>query len=144
MSPFAWFPVRFQAVLITADLLTVVSDGNDRDFKRSVATQVVACDISKAFDKVWHVGLLHKLKSYGISVQIDSLISSFDRSLHKNIQLILGFLKAPFLVQHFSYYTLMTFLMMLSVVLLSVLIYYSLLLSVIRYLISVAATRTGF
>ena len=34
-------------------------------------------DISKAFDTVWHAGLLHKLKSYGISGQIFSLISSF-------------------------------------------------------------------
>ena len=37
----------------------------------------VALDISKAFDRVWHAGLLHKLKSYGISGQIFSLISSF-------------------------------------------------------------------
>ena len=29
-------------------------------------------------------------------------------SLHKNTQLILEFLKAPLLVLHFSYYTLMT------------------------------------
>ena len=34
-------------------------------------------DIFKAFDRVWHAGLLHKLKSYGISGQILSLISSF-------------------------------------------------------------------
>ena len=34
-------------------------------------------DISKAFDRVWHAGLLHKLKSYGVSGQIFSLISSF-------------------------------------------------------------------
>ena len=27
-------------------------------------------DISKAFDRVWHAGLLHKRKSYGISSQI--------------------------------------------------------------------------
>ena len=32
-------------------------------FNRSGATGVVALDISKAFGKVWHVGLLHKLKS---------------------------------------------------------------------------------
>ena len=38
--------------------------------------------------------------------------------LHKNIQLMLTFLKAPFLVLHFFYYTLMTFLM-LTVILLS-------------------------
>ena len=40
-------------------------------------------------------------------------------SLHKNIQLMLEFLKAPFFVQHFSNYTLMIFLIMLSVILLS-------------------------
>ena len=31
----------------------------------------------KAFDRVWHAGLLHKLKSYEISGQIFGLISSF-------------------------------------------------------------------
>ena len=33
--------------------------------------------ISKAFDSVWHAGLLHKRKSYEISGQIFGLISSF-------------------------------------------------------------------
>ena len=37
----------------------------------------MALDISKVFDRVWHAGLLHKLKTYGISGQIFSLISSF-------------------------------------------------------------------
>ena len=37
----------------------------------------MALDISKAFDRVCHAGLLHKLKSYGISGQIFGLISSF-------------------------------------------------------------------
>ena len=56
-------------------------------------------------------------------------------SLHKNIQLTLVFLKAPFLGIHFSYYTLMTFLMMLSVILLSMLMMLLSILSVIRHLI---------
>ena len=42
-------------------------------------------------------------------------------SLNKNIQLALDFLKCSFLVLHFSYYTLMTFLIMLSVILLPML-----------------------
>ena len=37
----------------------------------------MALDISNAFDRVWHAGLLRKLKSYGISGQIFGLISSF-------------------------------------------------------------------
>ena len=56
----------FRSSRSTADLLTVVSDRIARAFNRSGATRAVALDISKAFDKVWHAGLLHKLKSYGI------------------------------------------------------------------------------
>ena len=37
----------------------------------------LALDISKAFDRVWHAGLLHKVKSYGVSGQMFGLISSF-------------------------------------------------------------------
>ena len=67
----------FRSSRSTADLPTVVSDRIARAFNRSGATQAVALDISKAFDRVWHAGLLHKLKSYGISGQIFGLISSF-------------------------------------------------------------------
>ena len=86
------------------------------------------------------------IKSYGISGQIIQVtyISSFLSNrqfwvvqflnVPKNIQLMLDFLKAPFLVLHFSYYTLMTFLMMLSVILLSKLMILFIL-SVIRHLI---------
>ena len=54
-----------------------MSDRTARAFNRSGATRAVALDISKAFDRVWHAGLLHKLKSCGISGQIFGLISSF-------------------------------------------------------------------
>ena len=98
-----------------------------------------------ALDRVWHAGLLHKRKSYGISDQIFGLISFFlsnrllrelwMASLHKNIQLMPEFLVAPYLVLHFSYYTLMTFLMILSVMLLSMLMILLSILCVIRHLI---------
>ena len=39
----------------------------------------VYLDISKAFDRVWHDGLIHKLKRCGVSVQLLSLIQSFIR-----------------------------------------------------------------
>ena len=54
-----------------------MSDRIARAFNRSEATRAVALDICKAFDRVWHADLLHKLKSYGISAQIFGLISSF-------------------------------------------------------------------
>ena len=34
-------------------------------------------DISKAFDKVWHEGLLYKIKSMGISGELYSLLESY-------------------------------------------------------------------
>ena len=61
---FSDFQYGFRSSLSTADLLTVVSDR-------------IARALSKAFDRVWHNGLLHKLMSYGISGQIFSHISSF-------------------------------------------------------------------
>ena len=74
---FSDFRYGFRSSRSTADLLTVVSDRIARAFNRSGATQAVALDISKAFDRVGHAGLLQKRKSYGISGQIFGLISSF-------------------------------------------------------------------
>ena len=71
---FSDFQHGFKSSRSTADLLT---DRIARAFNRSGATRAVALDISKAFDRVWHSGLLHKRKSYGISGQIFGLISSF-------------------------------------------------------------------
>ena len=57
---FSDFWYRFRSSRSTADLLTVVSDR-----------------IARAFDRVWYAGLLHKLKSYGISGHTFGLIFSF-------------------------------------------------------------------
>ena len=56
-------------------------------------------------------------------------------SRHNSIQLMLEFLKASFLVLYFTYYTLRTFMMMLSVILLSMLMILLSIVSVIRHLI---------
>ena len=56
-------------------------------------------------------------------------------NFHKFIQLMLEFLKGPFLVLHVSDYTLMTFSMILSVILLSMLMILLSTLNVIRHLI---------
>ena len=74
---FSDFQYGFRSSRSTADLLTVVSDRIPRVFNRFGATGAVPLDVSKAFDRVWHNGLLYKLKSYGISGQIFGLISSF-------------------------------------------------------------------
>ena len=52
-------------------------------FKRFGATGAVALDTSKAFDKVWHAGVLPKLDFYAISGKIFVLlISSFLSNRH--------------------------------------------------------------
>ena len=57
------FQYGFRSSRSTADLLAAVSDRIARAFNRSGATPAVALDKSKAFDRVWHAGLLHKFKS---------------------------------------------------------------------------------
>ena len=59
---FSDFQYGFRSSQSTADLLTVVSDRIPSAFNGSGATPAVALDISKTFDRVWHAGLLHKLK----------------------------------------------------------------------------------
>ena len=67
-------------------LLSVVSKVFEKLVNNSIVDHLEKCGLfsnfqygfrSKAFDRVWHAVLLHKLKSHGISGQIFSLISSF-------------------------------------------------------------------
>ena len=76
-SIFSDFKYSFRSSRSTTALLIVVSDRIARAFNRSSAIRAVTLDISKAFDRVWHAGLLHTLKSYRISYQIFGLTSSF-------------------------------------------------------------------
>ena len=79
MWVFAYFQYSFRS-WSTVDLPTVVSDRIARVFNRSGVTRALGLDISNAFDRVWHAGVLQKLKSYEISGQIFDLISSFLRN----------------------------------------------------------------
>ena len=114
---------------------TVVSDGVARNFNASGVTRAIALDISKALDRV----LMEFQVGYLVLFPLFSVIDGFEwfwmESIHKYIQLMLELLKAPFLVLHFFCSTLMTFQMMLSVLLLSMLMTLLSILSVIRHLI---------
>ena len=66
-----------KSLFLTADLLEVVSDKIVRAFSRSGAARAVTLDISKAFDRVWHACLLHKLNCCGSSSQIYGLFYLF-------------------------------------------------------------------
>ena len=52
-------------------------------------TQAAALDISKDYDRVWHVGLLHRVKAYGILGQIFYLISSILSITIRQLQIVL-------------------------------------------------------
>ena len=66
---FSGLPCGFRCSQSISDLLTVVSGRIARDFNRSGATRAVSLDISKTFDRVWHAGLFHKLKSHECQVR---------------------------------------------------------------------------
>ena len=85
---FSDFQYGFRSSGSTADLLRVVSDRIVWAFNKSGNNQAVALDIFKAFDRVWHSGLLHKVNSYGISGQMFGLISSF--LSNRRFQVVLG------------------------------------------------------
>ena len=95
-----------------------------------MVARAVALNMFKVFGRVWHAGLLHKLKSYGISGQIFDLISSFLNN--RRLRVVLhgkfsqeypinagvpqGYILGPTL-----FLILMTFLVMLSAISLSLL-----------------------
>ena len=60
-----------QLIAITHNLYKSF-DGNP-----SLDTRGVFLDISKAFDKVWHKGLLHKLKCYGVEGDFYNIIENY-------------------------------------------------------------------
>ena len=73
----------FRAFRSTAGQLTVLSECIYNSLDVGGKTKTIALDISMAFDKVWHAGLLHKLKAYDVMGSILSIIESFlqDRAI---------------------------------------------------------------
>ena len=142
---FSDFQYGFRSFRSTADLLPVVSDRIARvltglgllELEHLIYPRLLTeCGMLVFYT---NLGLMEIQVTYLALFLLFSVIGSYGwfwmGSLHKHIQLMLKFLKGPFLVQHFSYYTLMTFLMMLSLILLSMLMILLSTLNVIRHLI---------
>ena len=142
---FSDFQYGFRSFQSTGDVLTAISDRIARAFNKSGVTRAVALDIFKAltgFGMLFHftnVSLMEFQVRHLTLFLLFSVTDCFEwfwmESLHKNIQLILEFLKAPFVVVHFSCCILVTVRMTLSVILLSMLIILLSILTVIRHLI---------
>ena len=64
----------FQSGFIQGDSITFQLLHTYHSFLEAVDSgkevRVVFCDISKAFDRVWHIGLLHKLAGMGLSEEL--------------------------------------------------------------------------
>ena len=107
MWPFSNFQYGFRSSRSTADLLTVASDRIARVFNKSGATRALAIDISKLLTEFSmlvffkNIHLIEFQVRYMALFLFFSVIGSFKwfwmESIHKNIQLILEFLKGPFL-----------------------------------------------
>ena len=92
-----------------------------QSFDDNLEVRAVFLDISKAFDKVWHKGLIFKLKQNGISDKILNIITDFlsfrKQRVVLNGQASLGLVlkqvcpRAPYLDHCFFGFTLMTYLM---------------------------------
>ena len=57
------------------------------DANPSLEVRCIFLDMSKAFDRVWHEGLLFKLKHLGLSGEYYGLIKSFLRNRHQRVVL---------------------------------------------------------
>ena len=116
--------ICLQIILFSLDLLTVLSDSTAKGFSMYVAIGVASLDISKALYRVSHYSL-HKTLVFR-NFQLDfGLILSFYRDgflwfwmgyFCKCVSLMLVF-DSFFLIQLFSWYTLMIFLMIWFVIL---------------------------
>ena len=70
-----------QLLSIALEILSAFDDGHE--------VRGVFLDISKAFDRVWHEGLLFKLQQYGMSGELITLIKDF-LSCRKQIVVLKG------------------------------------------------------
>ena len=62
----------------TSQLLGIIHEiQKSFDENPPIDVRGIFLDISKAFDKVWHKGLIYKLKSYGISGNLLKLIENY-------------------------------------------------------------------
>ena len=62
-----WRNSGFKELDSTINQLIYISDQIYKSLEEGVDVCVVYLDVSKAFDKIWHDGLIFKLKQYGIS-----------------------------------------------------------------------------
>ena len=67
-------------------LISIVHDVyNAFDANPSLEVRSIFLDLSKTFDRVWHKGLLYKLKCMGINGKLLKLVESFLRNRYQRV-----------------------------------------------------------
>jgi retron-type reverse transcriptase len=76
----------------TADQLIHVTEFISQGINQKESTGAIFLDVAKAFDTVWHDGLVYKLHTAGVSLAIVKLLNSFleDRKFHAKIGNVLS------------------------------------------------------
>ena len=105
-----------------SSVVAVFKNVGERSTAKNYCLVSLLSAVRKVFEKLVNNRIFGHQKKCGLFVVCFLLFSVIDGfkwfwmgSLHKNIQLMLKFLKASFLVLHLFYYILMTFLMMLLI-----------------------------
>jgi retron-type reverse transcriptase len=76
----------------TADQLIHVTEFISQGINQKESTGAIFLDVAKAFDTVWHDGLVYKLHTAGVSLAMVKLLNSFleDRKFHAKIGNVLS------------------------------------------------------
>lgn len=75
----------FRSVRYTDDILAVITHRISEAIDNKYTQRTIALDVLKAFDKVWHRRLIHKLSDYVIKGSVFSIIKSFLRGRSLNV-----------------------------------------------------------
>ena len=87
------FTTPFQSGFLPGDscipqLLSIIHEIQTAfDENSTVDVRGVFLDISKAFDKVWHDGIIFKLKSYGVEGELLSLLKNYLKNREQRVVL---------------------------------------------------------
>lgn len=67
----------FRRSLSTMQQVLRITANIHEAFKQKDVAATIFLDVAKAFDRVWHEGLLYKMTNFGISEDIVKIIDSF-------------------------------------------------------------------
>ena len=92
----------FRSKRNTNDNLFKLTQSLKQNISKGFVTSAVFLDVEKAFDQVWHAGLLHKMKKFGIDQNLLRWINSF--LCERSISIKIKDIKSDFFHQSTGYH----------------------------------------